>query len=73
MSKNSKNVKVAHPGLLFESGGLGWFEMTYLSSVRLVFFSRPLPSSMAPMPKIWFLCSLRKDARLMDQKHSKKC
>ena len=50
---------------------MGWFERTHLSEVRLVFFSRPLPSPMAPLAPIWLRNSLRKDARLMDQKHSK--
>ena len=69
MSKHSK-IKVAHRGLLFEWGGLGWFERTHLSVVRVALISRPLPSSMAPSSPIGFI-RLRKDARLIDQKHPK--
>ena len=66
--KNSKNIKVAHPGLLIESSGLGWFERTYLSVARLVLISRHLPSLMAPSGPMSFKFKLRKDARLMASK-----
>ena len=71
VSKTRKNIKVAHPGLLFESVGLGWFEMTYLSVVRVVLISRTLPSPMAPLFSILLPPRLRKHPTLTVKKTQK--
>ena len=70
-SKTLQNQLVTHPGLLIESSGLGWFEGTHSSVVRVVLISRILARLCAPSGPILFTPRLRKDTRLTVSTNSK--